>query len=45
MLDSVVRKLEKTFWKIRSARQQRRWTKLQHNRMKIGKNVHFPTST
>ena len=45
MLNLVFGKLEKTFRRIRSARQQRRWTKLQSKGMQIGRKVTLPAST
>jgi maltose O-acetyltransferase len=45
MLTYVVGKLERTFRKIRSARQERRWAQLQSKGMQIGWKVHIPMST
>jgi maltose O-acetyltransferase len=45
MLNLIIGKLEKGYRKIRRARQQRRWKKLQSMGMQIGKKVTLPAST
>jgi hypothetical protein len=42
MLNLVIGKLEKSYRKIRAARQRRRWEKLQRLGMQIGKKVTLP---